>query len=277
MRNVYGHENLIERMTITENVGNVGIGTTSPGYKLDVSGTGRFTSPVIVGTPTGDTHAATKSYVDSVGQKFYRHTIDIAGTCNNYYQVVIMGGDQTKERRIKVHRSYGLDPDGHVCYDNDASPGSHVNALLLEIDENQGGWGGQSYRWEIQSLQTAYHSGFADAGHTGHGNDFYVMLLGGYNNGEDPMRYYVDLYEYDSTVEVKYSSAETVSYGVAALDPITVINWSNIYSHWDGADSCRLVAFDVGGASCPSGYYTWDAVASGPSGYMMCCKVSNPI
>ncbi|GEM_PF-2131841 len=51
-------------------VGNVGIGTTNPGYKLDVSGTGNFTQPVIVGTPTANDHAATKSYVDSaaVGQ-----------------------------------------------------------------------------------------------------------------------------------------------------------------------------------------------------------------
>ncbi|MCF7812805.1 tail fiber domain-containing protein [Candidatus Gracilibacteria bacterium] len=45
--------------------GNVGIGTTAPGYKLDVSGTGRFTQPVLVGTPTAAGHAATKSYVDS--------------------------------------------------------------------------------------------------------------------------------------------------------------------------------------------------------------------
>jgi len=57
-------DNTKELMRLTR-AGNVGIGTTSPGYKLDVSGTGRFTNPVIVGTPTGDTHAATKSYVDS--------------------------------------------------------------------------------------------------------------------------------------------------------------------------------------------------------------------
>ena len=31
--------------------GNVGIGTTSPGYKLDVQGTGGFTGTVVVGTP----------------------------------------------------------------------------------------------------------------------------------------------------------------------------------------------------------------------------------
>ena len=44
--------------------GSVGIGTTTPTYKLDVAGTGRFTQPVIVGAPTDDTHAATKGYVD---------------------------------------------------------------------------------------------------------------------------------------------------------------------------------------------------------------------
>ncbi|MBI5220943.1 MAG: hypothetical protein HY978_03890 [Candidatus Liptonbacteria bacterium] len=46
--------------------GNVGIGTTGPGYKLDVQGTGNFTGTVNVGTPTAAGHAATKSYVDSI-------------------------------------------------------------------------------------------------------------------------------------------------------------------------------------------------------------------
>ncbi len=53
-----------ERLRVTSS-GNVGIGTTAPTYKLDVSGTGRFTQPVIVGAPTDTNHAATKNYVDS--------------------------------------------------------------------------------------------------------------------------------------------------------------------------------------------------------------------
>ncbi|MGI5827296.1 MAG: tail fiber domain-containing protein [Patescibacteria group bacterium] len=44
----------------------IGIGNTSPSYKLDVSGTGRFTGTLIVPTPSATSHAATKGYVDSI-------------------------------------------------------------------------------------------------------------------------------------------------------------------------------------------------------------------
>lgn len=52
------------KMTVQEN-GNVGIGVTSPAYKLDVSGTGHFSDQVTIPvTPTTDVHAASKKYVD---------------------------------------------------------------------------------------------------------------------------------------------------------------------------------------------------------------------
>jgi hypothetical protein len=52
--------------TLIINGGNVGIATTTPGYALTTVGTSYFSQPVIVGTPTTASHAATKSYVDSV-------------------------------------------------------------------------------------------------------------------------------------------------------------------------------------------------------------------
>lgn len=67
MRDDSGNEDVLIRTYETSHFmgGNVGIGTSTPVYKLDVAGTGQFTQPVLVGTPTVSGHAATKNYVDS--------------------------------------------------------------------------------------------------------------------------------------------------------------------------------------------------------------------
>ena len=52
-------------LLLVRNDGKVGVASSSPGYGLTVVGTGYFSQPVVVGTPTDDTHAATKAYVDT--------------------------------------------------------------------------------------------------------------------------------------------------------------------------------------------------------------------
>jgi hypothetical protein len=57
-----GNENQMYLNTIT---GNVGINKTDPEYILDVSGSARFSSTVEVGTPNADSHAVTRSFMES--------------------------------------------------------------------------------------------------------------------------------------------------------------------------------------------------------------------
>jgi hypothetical protein len=55
--------------------GRLMVGSTSnPSYPLHVTGAGYFTSTVTVATPTADTHAATKAYVDAIGDIYWTGT-----------------------------------------------------------------------------------------------------------------------------------------------------------------------------------------------------------
>ncbi|MEM4396561.1 MAG: hypothetical protein QXR30_02810 [Candidatus Woesearchaeota archaeon] len=88
--------NNIDRIYIT-NSGNVGIGTTSPGYKLDVSGTMRSTDSTYLATTTGNvgigtTSPSTKLHV--VGQTRLQNdaaTLQIVGTTHSYVEFYPQG------------------------------------------------------------------------------------------------------------------------------------------------------------------------------------------
>lgn len=65
--NIFGSDYMWQRVGSELNFpdGNVGIGVANPSYKLDVSGTGRFTGQVSIPLlPTANEHAASKKYVD---------------------------------------------------------------------------------------------------------------------------------------------------------------------------------------------------------------------
>jgi len=64
------YTNGLERLRINSG-GKVGIGTTSPGYLLDVNGGARFNGTIQVYTPAAASDAATKDYVDASAQSLW--------------------------------------------------------------------------------------------------------------------------------------------------------------------------------------------------------------
>ena len=101
--------------------GNVGIGV-SPSYKLDVSGAGNFTGTVVVGTPTASSHAATKSYVDTVAAGG-----TLLSRSGSYTYVTNTGdnfgiGTTSPSRKLDINDStigLGLTYRGHLQMGND--------------------------------------------------------------------------------------------------------------------------------------------------------------
>ncbi|HXF44135.1 MAG TPA: hypothetical protein VNK70_01590 [Candidatus Paceibacterota bacterium] len=117
------------RMTIT-NAGNVGIATTSPAYALHVYGTGAFSQPLIVGTPTQASHAATKSYVDSIS----------AGSSG----VWLLSGSNLYASSTSWNVGIGTTGPQHLLHAARSSVGDVVSFLVENTDNTNSGSGARN-------------------------------------------------------------------------------------------------------------------------------------
>lgn len=64
---------------VTDTGTNVGIGTTTPAYKLDVNGTGRFSSNLLIGDPLGARTEINTSTNHKIFAPTNKKTIDLDG------------------------------------------------------------------------------------------------------------------------------------------------------------------------------------------------------
>lgn len=147
--------------TITKTIlkGNVGIGTTSPQYKLDVYGTGSFNQPVIVGAPTDASHATTKNYVDSLfaspagsnwalnGSNLYASSTSWKvgiGTTAPSNKLSIVNEETTAAAALNITSYYnGAQATGQTV--NRIARGTAAAPSAVQADDIMGGFAGRGY------------------------------------------------------------------------------------------------------------------------------------
>jgi hypothetical protein len=102
--------------------GNVGIGTTAPGYKLDVSGTGRIGNTLSVGDGPGSGPIPANTLIARMGES---STTGGPNSGNSYFPVVVGGGTHLAGRAFGI----GFDPEGY---------GNRNKIAILAEGDNQG-------------------------------------------------------------------------------------------------------------------------------------------
>jgi len=129
----------------------VGIGTASPGAKLDVAGQIKITggSPGANKVLTSDA-SGLASWETQNGPRVRAITITVGGDSDKYYPVYWKGTDQNVVKTIQIYRAYSWPaPD-------DWNTPTHKGGLNLEITTNFGGWGGMSYGIQTHFWEETY-------------------------------------------------------------------------------------------------------------------------
>ena len=179
-----------------------------------------------------------------VTKQVYQGTFIVNGDKDKYYPVVFKRANQNRINHLKIYRSYG------EAGPNELSA-THRGGLLLEIDVNYGGWGGQAYDWKIANLRQIYHETFANAAHASHNTAFIVWLRGG------GFQYHYES-EYPTQLQVALSTSELIfnenpAYLVHAPAALDAPNKENINAHTINTNyESSSASFDLKGSSTKS-------------------------
>jgi len=131
-----------DKMIITWR-GNIGIWTVNPGYKLDVSGTGRFTGTVIGATPTATNHLTTKAYVDGLvsgsGDNLGNHAATTTLDMNNNFVQQVRWLFMWWSTTYGVQFNHGLFSHDGSGYSDDMLLNSYGNVRInMDTNNNDG-------------------------------------------------------------------------------------------------------------------------------------------
>jgi hypothetical protein len=136
-------------LTVSSSAGNVGIGSSSPGYTLSVSGTGYFSNTVTAAPPTATGNVATKGYVDNLISE-----LSVGPTIFVGLSTTVMSPNQSGYSGVNNNICQAVSSTSHLCTVED----------ILEIVNN-----GQAIT--IPTTSVGYWISNGPPGYTANAND----------------------------------------------------------------------------------------------------------